>query len=147
MNSFLVFSSFFFIILLDFAKDTEIFPRCSVFVVVFDYVLLFMIFCCCFGYCVFACDILQCFSTSVLFVFDTHSTGPGMGTGMGTGLGTMGLNIMLCTVHTTPRLGMEMGQGSDRLHTHFYHQVWYWERELQWVLYYANCFVDMFCCF
>ena len=39
----------------------------------------------------------------------------------GTGLGTMGLYIMLLTVHTTPKpgTGLGMGLGTNGLHTHF----------------------------
>ena len=37
----------------------------------------------------------------------THCMGPEVGTGQGTGLGMMAFYIMLCTVHTTLRLGKE----------------------------------------
>ena len=48
----------------------------------------------------------------------------------GPGPGTMGLNIMLCTVHTTqgPGQGPGPGPGSDGFATHFYHRVRYRER-------------------
>ena len=42
-----------------------------------------------------------------------------MGTGQGMGPGMMDFYIMLCTVHTTPRLGTGQGVGTDGFHTHF----------------------------
>ena len=50
-----------------------------------------------------------------------HCTGPGTGTGQGQGqaLGTMGLYIMLCTVHTTQGQGQGQGQATDGFQTHF----------------------------
>ena len=47
----------------------------------------------------------------------SHSTGPGRGTGPR----MIGLYIMLCTVHTTPRQGQgqRTGTGTNGLHTHF----------------------------
>ena len=47
----------------------------------------------------------------------SHCTGPGTGMRPGTGLGTMGLCILLCTVHTTQ--GQGMGMGTIGFHTHF----------------------------
>ena len=52
-----------------------------------------------------------------------HCPGPGPGQGQGPGLGMMGLNIMLCTVHTAPGPGL----GSIGFATHFYHRVRYRE--------------------
>ena len=48
-----------------------------------------------------------------------HCTGPGTGTGQGQALGTMGLYIMLCTVHTTQGQGQGQGQATDGFQTHF----------------------------
>ena len=41
----------------------------------------------------------------------SHCTGPGMG--------TMGLCILLCSVHTTQGQGQGMGTGTIGFHTHF----------------------------
>ena len=59
----------------------------------------------------------------------SHCLGPGQGPGPGPGPGTMGLNIMLCTVHTTqgPGQGPGPGPGSVGFATHFYHRVRYRE--------------------
>ena len=47
----------------------------------------------------------------------SRCTGPGMGTVQGTGPGTMGLCILLCTVHTTQGPGTETV--TIGFHTHF----------------------------
>ena len=54
-------------------------------------------------------DMFKCVD-NLTFMAHSHCTGPGLGMGQGMGPGTMGLYIMLCTVHTTLRQGQEMGQ-------------------------------------
>ena len=51
----------------------------------------------------------------------SHCTGPGTGTGERMGPETMGLYIILCTVHTSLRQEQGTGQGMGTIgfHTHF----------------------------